>query len=89
MKNKMTIFALSTLASLNFAAGPHYSDWSEPVNLGPVINTVANDQHRSISKNGLSLYITSNRPDGFGGDDIWVSQRATLNDPGDRRRTWD
>src|SRR6266566_8008030 len=54
---------------------PQYGPWSAPVNLGPVINTAANEQHPAISKDGLSLYISSDRP-GLGGTDIWVSQRA-------------
>src|SRR5438094_4903640 len=55
---------------------PQYGPWSAPVNLGPVINTAANEQHPAISKDGLSLYISSDRLGGFGGLDIWVSQRA-------------
>jgi hypothetical protein len=62
-------------------APPQYSDWSAPVNLGSVVNSAYNDQHPSISKDGLSLYFVSNRPGGFGGNDIWVTQRATLADP--------
>src|SRR3989338_10571982 len=34
-----------------------------------------------FSKTGLSLYFGSDRPGGFGGLDIWVSQRASLDDP--------
>ena len=66
MKTKITISFLTVLASISFAAGPQYSDWSQPVNLGPVINTGYNDQHPAISKDGLSLYISSDRPGGFG-----------------------
>lgn len=64
--------------------GPHrfgrFSDWSQPVNLGPVVNSAADDFHPAISPNGLSLYITSGRLGGLGGSDIWVSQRASLGD---------
>jgi hypothetical protein len=35
------------------------------VNLGPVVNTGFDDQHRATSRDGLSLYFSSNRPDGF------------------------
>src|SRR5262245_23027272 len=50
--------------------------WSDPVNLGPVVNSASNEDLPHISKNGLSLYFISNRPAGsFGGFDIWVSQR--------------
>jgi hypothetical protein len=58
-----------------------FSDWSEPVNLGPVVNSESNERHPAISPNGLSLYITSDRPGGLGGVDIWVSQRASTDDP--------
>jgi hypothetical protein len=59
-----------------------FSDWSEPVNLGPAINTPSDDYHPAISNDGLTLYFTSNRPGGFSeNEDIWVSQRASLHDP--------
>jgi WD40-like Beta Propeller Repeat len=80
MKIKIIIILVSTVASLSFAAGPRYSDWSEPVNLGPLINTAFNDQHAAISKDGLSLYFTSNRPGGLGADDLWVSTRESTLD---------
>lgn len=34
-----------------------------------------------VTKTGLSLYFGSDRPGGSGGLDIWVSHRATINDP--------
>jgi hypothetical protein len=61
-------------------AGPHFTGWSPPVNLGPTINTSFTETGPAISKNGLSLYFYSNRPGGFGGNDIWVSQRESVDD---------
>ena len=58
-----------------------YSDWSAPVNLGPVINSGFSDQGPAISKDGLSLYFASNRPGGLGGFDMYVSQRTSVDDP--------
>jgi len=58
-----------------------FGAWSAPVNLGAVINTSSSDQHPAISKDGLSLYISSDRPGGFGGLDIWVSHRAKVDSP--------
>lgn len=84
MKQKIIVFgigALTGLVGFNLEAQPKYSEWSEPVNLGQVINTAYNDQHPAISKQGLSLYITSNRPGGYGADDLWVSQRTSVDDP--------
>src|SRR5256712_11769311 len=60
---------------------PTWGPWATPINLGPVVNSPADDNRPAISKNGLSLYITSGRPGGVGGLDIWVSQRATVDDP--------
>jgi hypothetical protein len=52
------------------------SEWSAPVNIGPAINTAANEANPTLSPDGLSLYFTSDRAGGFGLTDIWVSQRA-------------
>ncbi len=58
-----------------------YSDWSEPINLGPIVNSTSMDRAPAISKDGLSLYFASTRPFvGFGGEDIYVSQRETRDD---------
>ena len=57
-----------------------FSDWSEPVNLGPIVNSPFNNQSPAISADGLSLYISSNRTGSLGTVDIWVSRRATLDD---------
>src|SRR5437667_261652 len=71
----------SLMADAAESDAPTWSAWSAPVNLGPVVNSASNDQHPAISKDGLSLYISSDRLGGFGGTDIWVSQRASLDDP--------
>jgi len=60
------------------------SEWSAPVNLGPVVNSAANEQNATLSPDGLRLYFTSSRSDGAGPLDIWVSRRACTDatDPG-------
>ncbi len=68
------------MAQAPSAHAQRYSDWSAPVNLGPAINSAFSDQGPAISKNGLSLYFTSNRPGGLGGFDMYVSQRASIDD---------
>ena len=66
--------------------GP-FGPWSTPVNLGPVVNSPFHEWCPSISKDGLSLYITSTRPGGVNGSnlgqrpEIWVSQRASIYAP--------
>src|SRR5690349_18775276 len=62
------------------AAAPSFGGWSAPVNLGPVVNSAASELGPALSGDGLSLYISVTKPGGFGGNDIWVSQRATVSD---------
>jgi len=57
------------------------SEWTEPVNLGPVINSGFVDANASLSPDGHALYFISTRPGGFGGNDIWMSQRQCLQCP--------
>jgi len=54
------------------------SAWSEPVNLGPVINSSAVDANASLSHDAHTLYFVSTRPGGFGANDIWKSHRQCL-----------
>lgn len=49
--------------------------WSEPVRLGPNINTKYRETHASLSADEQFLYITSDRKGGYGGFDIYVSER--------------
>ena len=58
-----------------------FSEWSPPVNLGPVVNSATRDALPAISPNGLSLYFSSNRPGGLGNQDIYVTRRASLDSP--------
>ena len=56
-------------------------DWGPAVNLGPAVNSSADDMLASISADGLALYFNSIRPGGRGGYDIWMSTRASKNAP--------
>jgi len=47
--------------------------WEKP-KLVELINSNFHDRMPSISADGNYLYFSSNRPGGFGNDDIWVSQ---------------
>ena len=55
--------------------------WAQPENLGPVVNTSSAEHYPRISPDGLELYFDSTRPGGYGAEDIWVTKRATKNDP--------
>jgi len=80
-KSKLSITSLGAIVLVSAftpSSGPQkYSDWSEPINLGPVVNSTAIDRGPAISKDGLSLYFASTRPGGVGGEDIYVSQRES------------
>ena len=54
--------------------------WSQPVNLGPLVNGPADDFRPSLSFNGTVLYLSSSRPGGAGGLDIYASARSKLKD---------
>ena len=58
-----------------------FSPWSDPVNLGDVVNSSSLENTPCISRDGLSLYFVSFRPGGLGLGDIYVSQRPTTADP--------
>jgi len=48
--------------------------WSDPVNLGPNVNSSKGELRCSISSDGQTLYFTSNRPGGYGEEDIYYSR---------------
>ncbi len=60
--------------------------WGTAVRLGPTINSSAYQGVPCLSANGLSLFFSDAyptgpfRPGGFGGEDLWVTTRATIDD---------
>src|SRR5688500_20408542 len=61
--------------------GAEWSEWSAPVSLGPTVNSPFADNVPDVSRDGLSLYFSSNRAGGSGAGDLWVSRRASVDDP--------
>lgn len=49
--------------------------WSEPVNVGPNVNSPFGETRASLSRDGKRLYFGSNRPDHQGNFDLFVSTR--------------
>ncbi|MGM9508479.1 OmpA family protein [Larkinella sp. GY13] len=47
--------------------------WSEPQNIGPVVNTRAWESQPALSADGRRLYFVSDRKGGVGRRDIWCS----------------
>jgi hypothetical protein len=72
--------------------------WTKPENLGPNVNSPASEHHSIPTPDGRSLYVTSDRAGGYGGDDIYITTRGadgkwgplvnlgqSINGPGDDR----
>ncbi|MGQ9706288.1 MAG: TolB family protein [bacterium] len=49
--------------------------WGSVQNLGSVVNTSVNESQPFITPDGNFLYFVSDGPGGYGGADIWVTQR--------------
>lgn len=54
-------------------------EWTEPKNLGPLVNSAEWESQPSLSADGRTLYFVSDRRGGAGRRDIWVT---TLNENG-------
>jgi WD40-like Beta Propeller Repeat len=78
---RSVIVGLLVVAGASIGSAQQFGPWSPPTNLGVAVNTSFQDQHPALSKNGLSLYLASNRPGGLGALDIWVSRREAPSDP--------
>lgn len=55
--------------------------WSPPINVGQPFNTQYNDMYAILTADGLTIYFTSDRPGGVGGDDLWISRRESTDAP--------
>ena len=56
------------------------SPWDPPVNCGPNVNSAAEDHVPAISPDGRMLVFTSDRPDEFGGRDMYLTTRVSTAD---------
>ncbi len=52
------------------------ADWGLPTNLGPLVNSDADEFGLSLSNDGAILYFDSDRPGGVGGKDLYLSRRS-------------
>jgi hypothetical protein len=80
----ITVMSLVGLCFLSGLEGPPaQADFvlGEPINLGPPVNSPYREFGPVLSPDGLELYFSSDRPGGYGNVDIWVTRRASLQDP--------
>jgi Tol biopolymer transport system component len=54
--------------------------WGPAANLGPAVNTPANETGPALSPDGHWLFFGSDREGGFGGNDLYVSRRRDRRD---------
>jgi WD40-like Beta Propeller Repeat len=83
---RLSSLTLCLLAGFAVAgSSPHstdtYGDWSSPRNVGAPVNTDFNDTYAYLSHDELTMYFTSDRTGSLGGDDLWYTTRASLDDP--------
>jgi Concanavalin A-like lectin/glucanases superfamily/WD40-like Beta Propeller Repeat/Dockerin type I domain len=57
------------------------SEWGPAVPLPSPVNSYYSDSGPSISADGLSLYFASERFGGYGGPDLYVAPRRTIEEP--------
>lgn len=50
--------------------------WTEPENLGPKVNGPGSEHTSIPTPDGRSLYVTTARPEGYGGEDNYVTTRG-------------
>ncbi|HEX7411731.1 MAG TPA: OmpA family protein [Bacteroidales bacterium] len=53
------------------------NQWSEPLNVGPIVNSEQWDSQPSLASDGRTLYFASKRKGGKGNSDIWKSVMQT------------
>ena len=54
---------------------------TEPVPVGPPVNTEHSEMGPALSADGLSLVFSSDRPGGEGSADLWMTTRPSVDDP--------
>jgi WD40-like Beta Propeller Repeat len=56
-------------------SGPH-DEWGDPVPLATINMPESHERNAALSRDGLLLFFSSDRPGGFGGLDLYVSHRT-------------
>jgi len=77
----LVIIAALTAVPAVATSPVEFGAWSAPINVGPPLNTQYNDMYAILTADGLTVYFTSDRPGGLGGDDLWVSRRESTDAP--------
>lgn len=62
-------------------AAQSFGEWSPPAPLPAPVNTPFTDEYAVLSRDELTMYFTSDRPNGRGGLDLWSATRDSLESP--------
>jgi hypothetical protein len=81
MKTKKMLAILILALCLAIEVANADFTFGTPTNLGPTVNSASIEGAPSVTADGLELYFECDRPSGFGSNDMWVTTRATTNDP--------
>ena len=76
MNLALAVFLVVPLIVSYVSAAPQLSEWSAPVNLGPIVNSAADEFQPQLSSDRKMLLFTSNRPGGFGDFDLYLTVRS-------------
>ena len=80
------VIVTTSILALSFAGGEAQSQvprgrFSNVIRLGPNINTATYDTVQSLSPDGLTIYFTSFRENGYGGADLYQATRPDVSEP--------
>ncbi len=50
-------------------------EWTEPLNVGNVVNSIGDELSPFLAPDGKTLYFSSNGHPGYGGEDVFISKR--------------
>ncbi len=80
--SKISLGFIAFIAAFVISTGPAKADfiWGTPTILGPSVNSPYGEHGVCISANGLEFYFVSDRPGGYGGYDLWIRKRPTIQD---------
>jgi hypothetical protein len=80
--DKMGLVLVGFVVAIVLGCGSARADFTfgKPTNLGPTVNGSSGDADGYCSADGLTLYFDSDRPNGIGDWDIWITTRPTVND---------
>ena len=81
------VIACLLASSTAYALAGDYGAWTQAARVesipgtSPAFNGASLDGCPFVSRDGKTFYMASNRTGGLGGIDIWVSTRASVDDP--------